>query len=289
MIREVISNRGKSESGAVKELKKEPVIKGKGMSFREIGKMWRLLLRSSIIGTIVGMIPGAGANIACWISYSEAKRISKHPEKFGTGIPEGVIASEAANSATEGGSLIPMLTLSVPGSSVAAVMFGALLIHGMVPGPTLFSTSGTTAYTYIWSIIFNSVLLLFIGLYASRIFMKIADVQKIILAPLIIIVTLLGAYASRQLAFDMGVTIVLGTIFYFLSVAKFSMPAILLGFILGPIAEKGYRRAMLIHHDDWTIFFTRPICIAIIILIVISLYASMRINKKNKQSKKNNI
>jgi putative tricarboxylic transport membrane protein len=276
MIGEVLRNKSNNVS------KKEINLKGKAISFKEMSKMWRLLLRSSFLGTFVGMIPGAGANIACWIAYSEAKRISKHPEKFGTGTLEGIVAAEAANSATEGGSLIPMLTLSVPGSSAAAVMFGALLIHGLVPGPLLFTNEGPVAYSYIWAIIFNSGLLLAIGLYGSRFFMKIADVQKAILAPIIMIVTFLGAYATRQLYFDIYVTIILGTIFYFLSTAKFSMPAILLGFILGPIAEKGFRRAMLIHHDDWTIFFTRPICIIIIILIVISLYASLRIIKKTK-------
>jgi putative tricarboxylic transport membrane protein len=280
MIRDVLKNRKTpvipNENAGTKAVS----LQGEAKPFLEIARMWRLLLRSSLLGTFIGMIPGAGANIACWIAYSEGKRVSRHPEKFGSGSPEGIVSAEAANSATEGGSLIPMLTLSVPGSSAAAVMFGALLIHGMVPGPLFFTSSGPAAYTYIWSIILNSFLLLLIGYFGSHYFTRIANVNKIILAPIIIIVTLLGAYASRQLYFDMGLTIVLGAVFYYLSEAKFSMPAILLGFILGPIAEKGFRRAMLIHHDDWTIFFTRPICIAIIILIAISLYASMRIKKK---------
>jgi len=197
-------------------------MSGESISFKEMKAMWRTLLRSSILGTFIGMIPGAGANIACWVSYSEARRKSKYPEKFGTGIPEGVVAAEAANNATEGGSLIPMLTLSIPGSSAAAVMLGALMIHGMIPGPMLFTQHGTTAYTYVWSIIFNSILLIGIGYYGSKLFSKIVHIPVIVMSPVILLVTLLGAFATRQLVFDVGVTIVLGTFFYLLSTVNFS-------------------------------------------------------------------
>jgi putative tricarboxylic transport membrane protein len=252
---------------------------GEPMTLKGMRRMWKILVRSSIIGTVVGMIPGAGANIACWIGVSEAKRNSKHPERFGTGIPEGVVAAEAANNATEGGSLIPMLTLSIPGSSAAAVMFGALMIHGMVPGPMLFTKYALTTYTYIWAIIINSFIMLIIGYYGSRLFARLANIPLVILTPVMILITLLGAFAMRQLVFDVWITIILGTVCYLLSLSKYPMPPILLGFILGPIAEKGFRRAMLISHNDWTIFFTRPICIILIIFIILSLYTGIRIMK----------
>jgi len=278
MIHEIFANR--KEKLTVSKFD----ISGTVISFKELKGLWRTLIRSSILGTFIGMIPGAGANIACWIGYSEARRKSKHPEKFGTGIYEGVAAAEAANNSTEGGSLIPMLTLSIPGSSAAAVMFGALMIHGMVPGPMLFTKYAMTTYTYIWAIIFNSIILLAIGYYGSRLFANFARVPLMILAPIMLLVTMLGAFATRQLVFDVGLTVVLGTIFYLFSLAKFPMPAILLGVILGPIAEKGFRRAMLISHNDWTIFFTRPICLIILLLCIFSLYVSLKIMRKEKNN-----
>ena len=239
-------------------------------------KIFPTILRSSFLGMIIGMIPGAGANIACWVGYSDAKRRSEKPEEFGTGIPAGVAAAEAANNATEGGSLIPMLTLSIPGSSAAAVMFGALMIHGMTPGPMLFTKYAAITYMYIWAFVLNSFILLIIGFYGSRLFARIAKVPLIILAPIIVLVTLLGAFAGRQLVFDMGLTVVLGTAFYLLSLLRYPMPAILLGVILGPLAETGFRRAMLISNNDWTVFFTRPLYLVILALTVFSLFACFR-------------
>jgi putative tricarboxylic transport membrane protein len=276
MVRDVFASRKKTVTISNFD------ISGAAISFKELKRIGRTLIRSSILGTFIGMIPGAGANIACWVGYSEARRKSKHQEKFGKGNYEGVAAAEAANNSTEGGSLIPMLTLSIPGSSAAAVMFGALMIHGMVPGPMLFTKYAATTYTYIWAIICNSFILLAIGYYGSRLFANFARVPLIILAPTMLLITMLGAFAERQLVFDVGVTVVLGTIFYLLSLARYPMPAILLGVILGPIAEKGFRRAMLISNNDWTIFFTRPISLIILLLSIFSLYAGIRILRKRK-------
>jgi putative tricarboxylic transport membrane protein len=255
---------------------------GPRIKFREIGKKWKTLIRSSLIGTFIGIIPGAGANIACWVSYAEAKRKSKTPEKFGKGTYEGVIAAEAANNAVEGGSMVPLLTLSIPGNSASAIMLGALLIHGMVPGPDLFTKYAEITYTYMVAVICCNFILLAIGYYTSRYFAKLVDVPFSILAPLMVLVTMMGSFAVRQYPFDMWITVVLGTICYLLTLVKFPMPPILLGIILGPIAERGFRRAMLISHDDWTVFFTRPICIVLLILTALSIYAGMKMSKKKK-------
>jgi putative tricarboxylic transport membrane protein len=256
---------------------------GPRITLKEIVEKWRTLIRSSIIGTAIGIIPGAGANIACWVSYAEAKRKSKAPEKFGTGIPEGVIAAEAANNAVEGGSMVPLLTLSIPGNSASAVMLGALLIHGMVPGPDLFTKYAHITYTYMVAVIFCNFIMLAIGYYASRYFARLADVPFTILAPLMVLVTMMGSFATRQYLFDMWITVVLGAICYMLTLVKYPMPSILLGVILGPIAERGFRRAMLISHGDWTVFFTRPICIILLILTALSIYAGLKMGKKKKK------
>jgi len=261
-------------------------IVGKGgppITWKEIRGMWKTILRSSIWGTIIGIIPAAGGNIACWVGYAEAKRNSKSPEKFGTGIAEGVAAPEAANNATEGGSLVPMLTLSIPGSSSAAVMLGALMIHGMVPGPDLFTKYGSVTYTYMLAVIFCNFIMLAMGFYGSRFFARLVDVPLVALAPMMLLVTLMGAYATRQYVFDIGVTVGLGTVCYLLTLAKYPMPSILLGVILGPIAERGFRRALLVSHGDWSIFFTRPICIILLVLALVSIHAGLRISRIEKK------
>lgn len=252
---------------------------GKSISLNEIKNMWKTILRSSIIGTIIGIIPGAGANIACWVGYSEAKRASKTPEKFGTGIPEGIAAAEAANNAVVGGSMVPLLTLGIPGNAASAVMLGALMIHGLIPGFELFTKYASVTYTYMMAVIFSNFLMLAVAWYASRFFAKIAKVPYYILSPTMLLITLLGSFSTRQYYFDIWITVILGTVCYLLTLAKYPMPPILLGVILGPIAERGFRRALMISHGDWTVFLTRPICLIMIILSISSLYSGYKMNK----------
>jgi len=260
-------------------LSKEGSKIGKSISLGEIFKMWKTIIRSCIIGTIIGIIPGAGANIACWVGYSEARRNSKTPKEFGKGIPEGVAAAEAANNAVQGGSMVPLLTLGIPGNAGAAVMLGALMIHGLIPGFELFTKYASITYTYMMAVIFSNFLMLAVAWYASRFFAKLAKVPYYILIPAMLLITLLGSFSTRQYFFDVWITIILGTICYLLTLAKYPMPPILLGVILGPIAEKGFRRALMISHGDWTIFFTRPICLLMIVLSIFSIYSGYRINK----------
>jgi len=252
---------------------------GRSISLSEIKKMWKTIIRSSVIGTIIGIIPGAGANIACWVGYSEAKRASKTPEKFGKGIPEGVAAAEAANNAVQGGSMVPLLTLGIPGNAASAVMLGALMIHGLIPGFELFTKYASVTYTYMVAVIFSNFLMLAVAWYASRLFAKIAKIPYYILTPAMLLITLVGSFSTRQYFFDIWITVILGTVCYLLTLAKYPMPPILLGVILGPIAERGFRRALMISHGDWSIFFTRPICLIMIILSIFSVYSGIKMNK----------
>lgn len=261
-------------------------IKGGGprILFRELRKMMKTILYSSGIGSLIGLIPGAGSNIACWVAYSGSKRMSKHPEKFGTGIPEGVAAAESANNAVEGGAMIPLLTLSIPGNAGAAIMLSALLIQGLVPGPDLFTKHADITYTYIMAVIFCNVVMFFPAWYASRFYAKVADVSFTYLAPLMGLMTLMGAFATRQYVFDVWITIIFGVVFFILSLAEFPMPPILLGMILGPIAEAGFKRALLISKGSYLIFVTRPICIVLIILAAYSVYNGIKMNRKEQEA-----
>ena len=251
---------------------------GNPITLKELIKMWKTLLRSSILGTIIGIIPAAGGNIACFVGYSEAKRNSKDPSKFGTGITEGVIAAEAANNSVCGGSLIPMLTLGIPGNATSAVLLGALMIQGLIPGFQLFSKYADITYTFIFAMFFANIIMLLIGWYGARFFGKIAEVPVTVLVPAMLLISLVGAFVSRQYVFDMGITAGIGIVGYFLMRAGFPMPTILLGAILSPIAEKGFRTAMKITHWDLTIFFKRPLSLVLIMLTLLSLYAGWRMS-----------
>lgn len=254
---------------------------GPAIKFAELLGMRRTLARSSLIGTLIGILPGAGANIACFVGYALAKRSAKDPASFGRGNPEGVAAAEAANNAVVGGSLVPLLTLSIPGSATAAVVLGALMIHGLVPGPQLFQKYADVTYTFIGAAFFANIVMFLLGWYGSRLFAKVVDIPVFILAPIMLLISLVGSFATRQYVFDIWVTVGIGIVCYFLTKADFPMPSVLLGVILGPIAESGFRRAMLISGNDLTSFFSRPLSLLLIALTLLSLYAGWQMYRSD--------
>ena len=233
-----------------------------------------LVIRSAVIGTIVGIIPGAGGNIAGLVSYNEAVRASKHPQKFGRGIVDGVIASEASNNAEVSGSLIPLLTLGIPGAPPAAVLLGALLLQGMRPGADLFTVHATVTYTFIFSLILSNLLILPMGILSGKLVSKlITNIPVALLAPLVIFLTIIGAYSISNNIFDVYVMVFFGMIGYVGKKAGFGPGPIVLGLILGKTCEQGLLQSILMGKaagSIFKIFFTRPISIILIFLTVIS-------------------
>jgi len=237
-----------------------------------------LIIRSSLIGVIVGIIPAAGGNIAGMVSYNEAKRASKYPEKFGTGVMEGVAASETANNAEVAGSLIPLLSLGIPGSAPAAVLLGALLMQGLRPGLDLFTTQSAITYTFIFSLFISNIMMLPVGLYGGKLISKIVSITPIyLLAPLVTFLSIIGSYALRNNMLDVYIMLLCGFIGYLGIKMGFHAGPIVLGLILGPICEQGLVQSILIGQATirtgpaWIILFTRPISIVLIILSVISV------------------
>ncbi|NOL49893.1 tripartite tricarboxylate transporter permease [Pelistega europaea] len=242
------------------------------------------LIRSSVIGTIIGIIPGAGSSIASFIAYDFAKRTSSAPELFGKGAEDGVIASETANNAVTGGSLVPLLTLGVPGNAVTAVLMGGLIIHGLAPGPALFEQTPEVAYGFIFSLFWSNLAFVPVGLLVAKYCSRVIFLPKEILAASILALAIIGSYAMRAQVEDILLMLFMGAVGYLFSLLKVSRAPLVLGLVLGGMAESGLSRAMLLtHHDPVALlssFVTRPISLVLILLCVLSLYYGIKPIKK---------
>lgn len=240
-------------------------VRGKIISAKILIANTMNLFRSSVIGTIIGIIPATGSGMASWLSYNEAKRASREPEKFGKGSYEGVIAAETANNAVTGGALIPLLTLGIPGDVVTAIMLGALMLQGLTPGPQLFSEHPDVVFGIYAMMILANVFMLVLGLIGINGFVKVLKIPQKVLMPCVLVLTFIGAFAINNSVFDMCAATVMGLLGYVFTKTGFPVPPILLGIILGPIIEANFRRSLIMSHGD-PIIFTRPICLVFILI-----------------------
>lgn len=244
-------------------------------TLRKVLSMPGNLIRSCVIGELVAIIPGAGGSISGLVSYNEAKRFSRHPERFGTGALEGLVASESANNVTVAGSMVPLLTLGIPGAPPDALILGVLLLHGLRPGAELFTSSGILTYGFIFSMGLAALLLLPVGVLGGRfIYRAVMKVPPFFLIPTVGLMTMLGAYALRNNAADVVTMVGLGVLGYVLRELGFHPAPIVLGLILGPIAEVGFVQAMLIgqaHAVPASMLVRNPLSDVLIGLILIFL------------------
>ncbi|KMK68966.1 tripartite tricarboxylate transporter permease [Puniceibacterium sp. IMCC21224] len=236
-----------------------------------LARAWRVVASSTIIGVIVGAIPGAGGSISSFLSYDQARRMSKTPEKFGTGHPEGLIASESSNNATAGGALIPMLTLGVPGEVATAVLMGGLTIQGVRPGPALFDQQAEIVYGIFFAFILANIAMFTMQLLGIRLFVRILKVPPRMLMPLILMFCVIGVYGVNGSIFELWLMFVFGLLGFFLNRYGFGTAPVILGLILGTLTESNLRRGMLIFDGDWTQFLLRPISATLLGLAVLFL------------------
>jgi putative tricarboxylic transport membrane protein len=233
-----------------------------------------LVIRSAVIGTIVGIIPGAGGNIAAMVSYNEAVRASRTPEQFGKGNVDGVVAAESANNAEVSGSLIPLLTLGIPGAPPAAVLLGALLLHGMRPGRELFTHHGVITYTFMLSLVLANLLLLPVGIFSGRwISRLVTRLPVTLLAPLVFFLSVIGSFAINRNMLDVYGMLIFGLVGYVGRRMKIGPGPIVLGLILGSICEQGLVQSILLGRASGSVlamFFTRPLSIVLILLTLVS-------------------
>ncbi len=238
---------------------------------KTLGRLKDVILRSSIIGTVIGIIPGEGAAVGAFFAYSEAKRRSKTPEKYGTGIPEGILAPETANNATVGGALIPTLTLGVPGSPAAAVLLGALLIQGLTPGPKLFTDEPDLMYAIFIGLFIINILMMFIGLIAIRFAAQLIRVPTSVIVPTVLLLSFVGIYSVSNSFFNVSVLLGAGILGYVVRKLGYSIAPLSIGFVLGPILENSLRQSLTLADGSVFEFFNTPIGLTIYAALALTI------------------
>ncbi len=241
-------------------------------SREDYARVWKTVLRSSGIGTFIGILPAEGATVASMIGYNEARRWSKKPEEFGKGSIEGIAGAEAANNSATGGAMVPTLALGIPGSPTAAVILAGLMVHGLQPGPTMFTEQATFAYAIFWSMLLVNVMFIFVGLFGAKIFARVTFVPVQILWPIVFTFSIVGAYALDQSMLDVYIAVGSGVIGYFMRRFGYSVVPLAIGLILGGMLEKRLGQSLIMLDDQWWLMFTRPLTLLFFVLTFLALF-----------------
>jgi len=247
---------------------------------RDLIKRWQCIVIGGAYGTGIGAIPGVGAEGSPWMAYATVRNKSKNPELFGTGVPEGILTPEATNNANTGGTMIPMLTLGIPGDGSTAIMLGAMILHGLEPGVTLMKTSGDLVHGILAGLLISTIFMFLIAWSAIRYFVYVLQQDRSWLFPFILVLATLGAFSSMNTMFPVFIAIAFGVLGYILESRKFPVVTIVLGIILGPIIEQNFRLALALSDNDWTTFLAtwpRQLIVATIVgLLALEIYKSFK-------------
>ncbi len=257
------------------------------MGFKAVLEALRLLfsqpvnyIRSLIVGFVIGIFPGVGGATSSVVAYGLAKSASKHPEEFGKGVPDGVIASEVANNATIAGALVPLLALGIPGDSVTAMMIGGFMIHGLFPGPLLFRDAPQYAYTIFAAQIIGNLMMVAFGILLMRLFIYTLSIRSYYLLPVVALSMVVGAFGLYNRVFDIWISLVFGFIGYLLRKINFPLVPVITAFVLGPIVEKNLRQGLALSEGSIMPLFTRPIALTLFIGAVVLFLIGIQINRK---------
>lgn len=254
-------------------------------SVKDLKDCFTIFIRSSIIGSMIGVLPGAGGSIAGFVAYSEAKRTSKTPRKFGTGYIQGVAATETANNAATGGAMVPLLLFGIPGSASTAVILGAFIVHGIQPGPRLFVESADLSYGIMASMGVAAFIFAIVGFALMKPLASLLKLKDSILGAVVIALSVIGTFSTNFRIFDILLVLIIGVFAYIMKNNKFPLPPILLGFLLGPLVENNFRRTIVASRGDYSVFFTRPITLILLLIsafVVIMPIARSYIDKRKK-------
>lgn len=250
-------------------------IKGVGFSWEEFCSQIKNLVRSALIGVGIGILPGIGGSTSNILSYSAAKNTSKYPEKFGTGIIDGVVASETANNATIGGAMIPLLTLGIPGDGVTALLLGGFVMNGVQPGPLIFANHANVVYGVYMAMLLASFVMLISMLGGMRFFINVLKIPKNYLLPMIMVLCVVGAFALNNRVFDVAALIFFGVVGYLLQKYDFPLPPLILGFVLGGTFETSLRRGLQISGGNISGLLNSPIALSFVLIGIAGIVFTM--------------
>jgi putative tricarboxylic transport membrane protein len=239
-------------------------------------------LRATVIGVAIGILPGIGGSLSNILAYSAAKDSSKYPEKFGTGIPDGVIASETSNNASIAGAMVTLIALGIPGDGVTAMMLGGFMIHGIQPGPLLFQTNGALIYSLFVALFVANIVMLVLEYYGIRLFAKLLKVPKFYLLPVILVMCIIGAYGMNNRIFDIGSLLFFGVLGYGMIKLGYPIVPFIMGFIMGPIMEEKLRTSLMSSNNEILLLVTRPISAFFLVAAVLYLIFAWRRNRRRQ-------
>jgi len=254
--------------------------------WKEIRPLIPTFIRSGLIGVFTGIIPGTGGDTACWFAYNEAKRFSKDKESFGKGNPYGIAAPEAANNAVVGGALIPTISLGIPGSSATAILLGGLMIHGIMPGPTLMTEYAGVTYTLLWAILLSNFFMFAEGLLFTKACIFVTRISNRVLSVAIVVLCVIGAFAINNNLFEVGLMFAFGILGYFMDKLKIPVAPLVVGLILGRMLDVSLHQSLLISQGSWTVFLTNPISATLLFLALLSLVQSTPMYERWRASRK---
>ena len=227
--------------------------------------------RSGALGIVIGIVPGAGATVASFLSYGVEAQTGRRRLEMGSGIPEGIVAPQTAATASVGGAMIPLITMGIPGSGATAIILGAFLLHGLQPGPQVFQTSSHIVYAVFASLFVAVIGMCLIGYFAAKAMVRVLEFPEVIISAYVVMCCVLGAFAARNNITDVWLLVVFGVLGYLAERFRFPVPPLVLGVILGPLAEQNFMTTMISFNNDWTVFFTRPVSGAIMAIGLLTL------------------
>jgi putative tricarboxylic transport membrane protein len=240
-------------------------------SLREAAAVKGTYARGTLLGILIGLVPGAGATVASFLSYGVEAQYGRRKALMGSGIPEGIVAPQTAATASVGGAMIPLMTMGIPGSGATAIILGAFLLHGLQPGPQVFETSREIVYAVFASLFVGVVGMCVIGFFAARYLVKVLELPEVIVSAYVVMCCILGAFAARNNITDVWLIVVFGVVGYLCERFRFPITPMVLGVILGPLAETNFMTTMISFGNDWTVFFTRPISGTIMVIALLTI------------------
>jgi len=271
-IEERMHARADGEDTGIKAFNKTTPREDRIVTMVEFRASFKTMMRSAMIGTVIGAIPGLGSTLAGFLGYGAAKRASKHPEEFGKGALDGIAGAEAANSATVGANLIPTLALGIPGNLSAAILISALIIHGLTPGPLIFEQHGSVLYGLFGAMLVANFFNLFIGQAGLRMFAWVLSLPNQFIHPVVVLLCFSGAYLTTQSMFAVALMVGFAILGYIMRKLDFSIVAYIIAFILGPLFEDTLRQTLVLFEDNPEQLLTRPIAVAFVVLTGYSIY-----------------